>query len=982
MKFVIDKVDNGKPVFILGYGASGSGKTSALIYFNRGDNNTKKNGVVIHICNELAKKGYTTINMKVEEYFIVNEENYIVNKENYEMFDSNDNTVEKPITIKTTNYEFIYKKNEKNENNENNEKNFYLKVDKQDQEIYHSYRYGDNENDPYVKSLSFNETSTMGQIMMELIDKNRFVKATTNNPQSSRSHSMAYLELIHNNNANKKGYIIVGDYAGIENEFTCDNSSTIIDFLEIKRDCIKEKKEQCEEYYKDEVFTTSDNSQHIDPYDKISEIEYIDDFKIPFNQHITDFVKGVEKENLKTIYAILNSNFEKIVDDPNVEKEVDSIADNKKRKLIEDLFYTNVKSDFDGSHQKIKDMAKKINEDLNEIKNYSTSQEYSKDNKNKIIMNINNIKNIKNDEIKLFFRPIRDEIQYTSLINELKKGPFIINDENELTITYDLNNEVFKKNFYLDVLNKTNIEKIFKQIVQNKKIKEIKDIGHIEKMDNTCNQNDESPDKKYPNTDHNYTFIKGFFNKILKNAKEIRNIYVDESGCVNDTKSKGKQELMNGEDPKYPDQKKLWYEGLINHEFFQTKMDELKNLMINRDKNIIKIYNRGNTPINVNYEHLKYWHNKKNEANSTNDLLKTTHFFNGETTINKITMINEVEKKISIVESLVEIFTKLSVIINIGKKICNNRLVEGKFINESLRDMRETIKDIVTVKTKDKIFNSPDYVDFCLSQYCPTHTDCFKYKSNTATDTSKIKSLLIRSIYDYIKKTTKKTEEYTVEEFYKEILISVFCVFNISRSANNPPSIPYIDINELKINVMLYKKNGDNASKDKMLKELVLLYCKLGIVTLNESDKIVEGTTSFAENIKNNKIFKKYIDYFNTNQQTEKSSPEYITTFKNNQINSIITSAEYKIIYKFLKEYKNDEITNITEDTIITIEKFIQIVDGNNAVSAIGTLEFTDQIAKYNTTQTICNTKGLENPGKIGDYKNIRGFNYLYHPTE
>ena len=30
-------------------------------------------------------------------------------------------------------------------------------------------------------------------------------------------------------------------------------------------------------------------------------------------------------------------------------------------------------------------------------------------------------------------------------------------------------------------------------------------------------------------------------------------------------------------------------------------------------------------------------------------------------------------------------------------------------------------------------------------------------------------------------------------EFYEEILISVFCVFNISQSANNPPPVLYID---------------------------------------------------------------------------------------------------------------------------------------------------------------------------------------------
>jgi len=983
MKFVIDKVKDGKPVFILGYGASGSGKTSALIYFNKGDNNTKKNGVVLHICNELAKIGYTEINMKVEEYFIVNRENYKISLSNDNSNDNNYNTVENPIKKTTENYKFIYDK-----------ENFYLKVDKQDQDkqdqdkqdqdkqdqdkqdqkIYHSYRYKQPD-----KPLSFNETSTMGQIMMELIDKNRFVKATTNNPQSSRSHSMAYLELIHNDDTanQKKGYIIVGDYAGIENEFTCNNSSTIIDFLEIKRDCIEEER-PCQEYYKDEVFNNGIN-KYIDPYDKISEIKYIDDFKIPFKQHITDFVNRVEEGNLKTIYAILKSNFEKIKPDGT---EVDQQIT---RNVIEHIFYTKVKSDFDGSHQKIKDMAKKINEDLKEIRNYSTNQKYSPVNKN--IENINN-NDIKNDVIKSFTEEIKTLEKYKALIKklkdgpfiikyndpnkelkdgpfiindndpnkELKDGPFIINDNDpkkELTITYDLDKDnPFNTNFYLDVLEniqKKGIKQMFSDIVEKSVF--LNQIYPLNRpLAENCQQNFD---------------IKDFFKNILNKNKQT-NIFVNDKGCIKN---------RIGDKDMDEDYLNAWYNGLIKHKFFQTKK---QNLMINSDKNFIKIYNRGKTPINVNYEHLKYWHNNKNAAkNINNDLVKTTHFFN-EYPFQTTDKINEVEKKIEIVESLVEIFTKLSDIINIGKQICNNRLEEGKFINESLRDMRETIKDIVTVKTKDKIFNSPDYVDFCLSQYCPTHTDCFKYKSNTATDTSKIKSLLIRSIYDYIKKTKINTKQYTIEEFYKEILISVFCVFNISRSANNPPSIPYIDINELKINVMLYKKNGDDASKDKMLKELVLLYCKLGIVELNESDNIVQDTISFAKEFIDHSVFKDDIASFNDNQQTEKkSSPEYITTFKNNQINTIITSAEYKNIYKFLKEYNNNDIT----ETIETIEEFIQIVDGNNAVSAIGTLEFTDQIAKYNTTQTICNTKGLENPNEIGDYKSIRGFVDLYHPN-
>ena len=36
------------------------------------------------------------------------------------------------------------------------------------------------------------------------------------------------------------------------------------------------------------------------------------------------------------------------------------------------------------------------------------------------------------------------------------------------------------------------------------------------------------------------------------------------------------------------------------------------------------------------------------------------------------------------------------------------------------------------------------------------------------------------------------------------------------------------------------------------------------------------------------------------------------------------------------------------------------MIDKSNAVSAIGTLEFLDQIAKFNTIKTICNSQDIQ----------------------
>jgi hypothetical protein len=250
-----------------------------------------------------------------------------------------------------------------------------------------------------------------------------------------------------------------------------------------------------------------------------------------------------------------------------------------------------------------------------------------------------------------------------------------------------------------------------------------------------------------------------------------------------------------------------------------------------------------------------------------------------------------------------------------------------------LQDIRKTIKDIITVKSEGIVFNSPDYIDICLKQYCPTHTDCFKTPL-LKDKYDNIDSVLIRSIYEYLKKDQEK-ENYTVKQFYKDILVSVFCVFNISREANNPPSVPYIDINHLKIHMAIYEKTKEESVKketmDKIKSELNRLYYKLN------HGKNFEGTTYTDE-----------------------------TTFEQNQVSVILNSDEYKEIY-----------TNKKYDSSF-LKKFIETIDNNNAISAIGTLEFLDQIAKYNTANTICSRLDALSPDAIQNYKDTRRFGDLY----
>ena len=944
MNMVIEKVIAGKPVFILGYGASGAGKTSTLVYYNKAEGDARK-GIVINICNQLADKGYRNINMKVEEYFLVNNKSYKVSEE--------DISVDSPIVNTTKNYNFKYENTTKNA-----KPDFYLKNNEKI-DIKHAYRYGNR-----VIDIKPPDLKTMGEIMIELIDKNRFVKATTNNPQSSRSHSMTYLELINSDNSDvKKGYIIIGDYAGIENEFTCNNSSTIIDFLEVKRDCINKS---CREYYRDEYFfsQSNDDNKYLDPYDKVSNILYTAVFDKSFKDHIKDFVtiyyktnfvsisfnKSIFKNNLHFLYNVFNNNLQKITVTKKDSVDVDS---------VNTLFYSIVKNNFDEAFVNIKQALKNIQQDASNIQAALSDNVYTSknENTNKICTDNNNV-------VNLFCELIKHTSDYDRVIEQLKQIPTLsINEGTDLTITYNPDKEL---NFMLDVLNKLFV---YKPPTKTKDTQfnvnggnyVLAEVFHniIKDTNNTSFFSDlQGFHISCSDVNDIYEFFKSIVTK--KNVKKIA--VLTATKCIKQQKTEMDSTHIN-----------KWYDSLINNELFKKNYGEiLKNLTSSNIKKI-KIYNPTKKDIiEIDYQHLKHWYKIKNQTYNLNNTLGKTSYFHMFKDINDSEIfLQDVNQSVNIIKSLKDKFDRLNTMVSIGKKICENRVVEGKFINKSLHDIRDTIKDIVSVKTKDKIFNSPDYVDFCLEKYCPTHTDCFKYKStdNTnynSTDTKFIKSLLIKSIYNYIKNTKTENETYTIEMFYKEILISVFCVFNISMDANNPPSIPYIDIDELKQNVMLYDKNKTDDIKNVLIRELVFLYCKLGKVYINNENKIVEydsNDTTFIEQFKN-----KYSDYIS----------EFIinkfTTFNNNQITNIIKSIAYIKIYTFLKYYENDDIV---DEQISNIKDLITTVDANNAVSAIGTLEFTDQIAKYNTTQTICNTTDIDKT-MVNNYKILKHFKPLY----
>ena len=175
--------------------------------------------------------------------------------------------------------------------------------------------------------------------------------------------------------------------------------------------------------------------------------------------------------------------------------------------------------------------------------------------------------------------------------------------------------------------------------------------------------------------------------------------------------------------------------------------------------------------------------------------------------------------------------------LEIGDTICKHRRTEGYFINDSLKDIRSAIRDMLYEKNKDALSIVPNYVDICFDKYCPNHENCFAFdKKITKVDkTSFTGSVIFDEIFNKLKPNSTGDIS-ALNDLYKDLLVGVFCVVNVSKKASNPPPVPYIDINELK-RVVYY-----NEAKDI-------------IDTKDITNKFVEESLKLI-----NTIDKKYID--------------------------------------------------------------------------------------------------------------------------
>ena len=210
IKPLIDKLRAGSNVCVIGYGQSGSGKTSSLIYLET-PTGIREEGIIVEMCRRLGNNPYDFLTITMTE--IMAKYDSSASKD----FKSTDYIVQDialipNLTSKNTKYQFAFKK-------DNNGDMQWIGRDAPKELFEHEQRL--------FGKKRFIDMDVGNFIITAL--KYRKVEPTANNSVSSRSHVIID---IHLGNTGKLGpHLIICDLAGVENKFKCDNPSEAIRFF-------------------------------------------------------------------------------------------------------------------------------------------------------------------------------------------------------------------------------------------------------------------------------------------------------------------------------------------------------------------------------------------------------------------------------------------------------------------------------------------------------------------------------------------------------------------------------------------------------------------------------------------------------------------------------------------------------------------------------------------------------------------------------
>ena len=891
MPDVINALENNKPVFIIGYGASGAGKTTSLIYNNK----SKEDGILVHLCNIMGKKGYKNIKVKTYEFYIENRgtsertkgSNYnskIVVTKSYPR-DSKDPSI--------TNGELEF---------ENNGRNFVLK-----NKLTHVNNFVNrNKNNDTNNTTIFEKGTDLGLVIVHFIDNDRFVKATTNNPNSSRSHTLIFIKLSDGKNSEKT--LIVGDFAGVENLFDCDDENVLTKFVNISKDNDVSKKfysfdeeenlkvkPECKEAVKTnkDLYIFSPKTEVINE-NIVNATDKKVFFKIPYNYYQIQIllIKTLLKQNniqfnsndIETTKKFIDNN----IDSSSVNQETITNLINQTNNLI------NIVDNQSGGAKEFKNV-----KNMKNVKN----------NKNNDITEINlddtnysNTNSSDSDTINTI-----DTLDYDSNISSENNTNLITLSKSEPQFTYPIDNmELSKKLLEFILMNMSNGKAL---LPYSKRVPDF-NFKYLDKdaMKETSNKSQIKENKKFIEILNKYDMGDIILKTILnggspvklgefllkENLKALRTKYEKYDSSIISSKNDiiSNEKILNKN-----------YDNFING----RKMQKLDYYTVDENTKGIFIVKSKSISYNDFCDNFKTFISSysfigfNNFENITNENLMKYVYNIVINAKNKMPYKSDELSLIvgPIINEFKDLLTDRNCRLEFVKEVCLIRREEGKMINGTLTEIRSVIKKILKEKNKTSLDISPEFIDSCLQNYC-TMNECF-----SLFEKNEVQSLIFNIIENELKSTNNSLFD---------LVLSVFCVFNISKKANNPPPIPYTNISKIRY---ILQTNS--------------------IFELNQ--------------VELNKILKNELDILKLKLKNYKDKIPDLVNDKPGTIYSI-----------FIRD--TNDITNLSINKKESIENLLEAIDNLNATSAIGTLQFVDSLEKYTTTKLICTDDNINSLSK------------------
>ena len=932
------KLISGKDVFIIGYGASGAGKTTTLIY----DNNDTKNpdGAIVYMLQGLAKEdasddiNFTKLNLTIKEIFMDDDPALIGNVK----------TVDKVDNI---NFEFNPEKDQFSTkiSKVNYKKALNSLIGNETQELDIEFEKIWNETKPdEADTTSF----SLSVILQLLIDKKRKISATSNNPQSSRSHAIAIMEFGYKDkktSPNKKVQLIIGDFAGVENKF--DYTFKYVKDDENIGDSIKRGIEE-------------DTLAGLDKNYKGQKLSLV-----TINELMeTLYNKGVISQS---IYELSNR----------------KRADADKLKGGAKYFYQVEEKEFEDTD---KETMFKMAEFLTRPDIYNEKYELNKKTFPSVPLSIKTAETAKSILAREQMAENEIEIQKVKRglnpAGEDSKSLFKLSDNTYEIIHFSSVAQQQKFDF-TTALGKSTIG--FELLSGDEEVKSIN-----------------LPRK--PTGGHtNFTQVIRHYLESGKGSPgsagiKFRNI-VDTIGVIPEQylyyvdyfKLKYERDVGIQVDTIHLTDNEILYKrlsALDNSKRANTGLGRSGNMIMEWKKNpegyraglieaLKKFINGRFIDINLKLEEdLKKFNDdidtrKADQAENIEELRNQLIAYENTEKIHRTTIAMEEKTSEKYSDYYLQILNR---VVQIHYELIK-RTYEGVFINRSLQSMRSTMTDVLKAKAQGSTL-IPNFNSKCINYYTNPLTDeMFGPKTDEDT-TSGNKDDKFNTIHEILANAKSPDQTKSIRDKLKSDLIYCVClVLNNSYKdhqgdkVNNPPKIPYIDLTEGYIELERYRKRtfvADDEDDNSYYKQIIFKGYGLNVkeTKLNpKMDKIDRDreqllTPELKKNI-TSIIGYDYNTFIDKNLQIEifnnihkntvfcYSAAIKKQTIASSKLDDIMTK------YRTLKDFV-EQGDKPTEVMIKTINDYLNEIEVMNATSVIGTLDFADQISKYNLKFNAC----------------------------